>query len=178
MPWSEQLQSLADSIAQAFAIPANIFSGLISKESSWNVNATGSQGEIGLTQLLPSTAAHYGAVNAWDPTENLSIGAQHLASLYGQYHDWTAALSAYNTGSPNSQVGLAYAADVLGRAGVTGSSAPGPQGVPSQDPSNPGAASYTPSSSSSSPGLWVYGVAIGFVLILLLFGVWALVKGS
>ena len=79
--------------------------GLIDLESSWNPNALSSAGAIGLTQLMPGTAAGL-HVNPHNPQQNLLGGARYLASLIHRYNgNVKLALSAYNTG-PGGGEGL------------------------------------------------------------------------
>jgi len=161
------LGQMANSVAVKFGIPPEIFYSLIGKESgngagspasTWNPNAVGSSGEKGLAQLMPNTASSMGVSNAFDPLENMTGGAGYLSKLYKQYGDWTSALSAYNSGSPNSSVGLQYASSVLNGAGVS-------------------SGSNTGGSSSGPSGIVSYGVAAVVILILTVFGVWGVVKG-
>lgn len=112
---------LADAAAAANGIPAQIFENLVGLETggAWDPYAVGTSGEIGLTQLMPNVVANYG-INAYDPGQNLQTGAAYLKQIYlalGSGATWAQALSAYNSGNPNSAVGGAYAAQVL--AGVT-----------------------------------------------------------
>lgn len=164
------LQELATSIANTFDIPPDIFHSLIKTESSWNPAAVGSSGEYGLTQLMPNTAASLGVTSPFDVTQNLTGGATYLSQMFDKYGDWQSALSAYNSGSPNSEAGLAYAAKVLGGAGLTGSNMPGVQPVANQPP--PGASASTPKNATV-----IYVVAIFLVLLLVGFGIWGVVKG-
>jgi transglycosylase-like protein with SLT domain len=116
-----QAAPYATDIANASAangIPSILLQSLISKESGFDPNAIGSAGEVGLTQLMPSTAASLG-VDPTNITQNINGGAQLLSDLIEQNGgDVAAALSAYNTGSPTSSVGLNYAQSVLANAGL------------------------------------------------------------
>ncbi len=116
--WSDT----ASQAAAAYGVPANIFSALINQESGWQPYALGSSGEVGFTQLMPNTAASLG-VNAWDPISNLYGGASYLSSLFKKYGNWTDALAAYNAGTPSSNAGQSYAANILKVAGYTGTAA-------------------------------------------------------
>lgn len=154
--------AMADSVAQSFNIPTDIFRSLISKESSWNPNAKGTSGEGGLTQLMPGTASMMGVGNVYDPLQNLQGGAGYLSKLYKQFGDWTSALSAYNAGpgNVNSVAGQQYAASVLAGAGT------------------PVAPGTTVAGSSTGPNVIViYGGAAVLILALLGFGVFNVIKG-
>lgn len=143
-----QYQSLADQYADQYGIPRSIFSALISKETTgdpsspstaWNPYAFGTSGEIGLTQLMPQTAAQLGVSNAWDPDQNLNGGASYLSQLFAKYKDWTQALSAYNAGDPTSTAGLAYAKSILGAVGpVAAAGAQGTEATATTAPADSG----------------------------------------
>ena len=98
----------------AQGVPPSIALAVAQKESSFNPNARGSAGEIGLFQLMPKTADSLN-VDPNDVTQNISGGVSFLAQLYQRYGNWTAALSAYNSGSPTRSTG--YANSVLAIAG-------------------------------------------------------------
>ena len=89
--------ALAEDAARANGVPVGIFTRLVETESNWNPKALSSKGAIGLTQLLPSTAAKLG-VDPWDPEENLEGGARYLRDQYDRFGDWKLALAAYNAG--------------------------------------------------------------------------------
>lgn len=92
-------QMIANS-ASTYGVPAQISLEVAMRESSLNQNARGAAGEIGVYQLMPSTAAGLG-VNPSDLTQNIQGGNQYLAQLYARFGDWGAALAAYNWGPGN-----------------------------------------------------------------------------
>jgi soluble lytic murein transglycosylase-like protein len=69
-------------------------------ESGFNPRAISHRGAIGLMQLLPATARHYGAFNAFDPEQNIHAGARYLADLIARYggEKLELVLAAYNAG--------------------------------------------------------------------------------
>lgn len=167
------LAGMIENASNVTGVPSSILSSLINTESSGNPWVTGSAGEIGLTQLLPQTAYDLG-VNPYDPASNVMGGASLLSSLYNQYGSWQSALSAYNTGSPNSSIGLSYAQSVLNGANY-----------PTTTPSPFSPSSYTSTGTGATPGsttptgsgsFWEYGLAAVLVIGLLLFGVWGIIK--
>lgn len=89
------LKSYADQQAQAYGIPSEIFSGLITAESGWNPYAVSGAGAEGIAQLEPSTAPN---VNRFDPFASLNYAAQLLSSYYKRFGSWDMALAAYNAG--------------------------------------------------------------------------------
>lgn len=102
---------LIEQTAGNYNIPPEIFSGLVNQESSFNPNAYGASGEIGLTQIKPSTAAP--GANLWNPATNLDQGAGYLAKLFGKFGNWRDALAAYNAGPNNLSGGYDYADAIL-----------------------------------------------------------------
>ena len=92
-------ENIADVVANAAGIPPAILKGVITQESTWNVNAVSGVGAYGLTQLMPGTAKEMG-VNPYDPIDNMRGGAKYLSQLFDKYGNWNDALAAYNMG-PN-----------------------------------------------------------------------------
>ncbi len=76
-------------------------------ESRFDPNVTGNSGEIGLFQLMSSTAKHYSDVlgyefdveSTYDVTRNIDLATEHLKVLFDKYDDAHMALTAYNRGS-------------------------------------------------------------------------------
>ena len=93
--------------AQRYGIPENIFRKLVQAESGGNPNALSSANAMGLTQLMPDTAAEMG-VNPWDPHENLLGGAKYLRQQYDRFGNWRDALAAYNAGPGAVESGKAW----------------------------------------------------------------------
>jgi hypothetical protein len=94
----------ANQMANQYGISPTLFSNLITQESAWNPSAIGPVtrfgSAIGLTQLLPSTAAGLG-VNPYDPYQNIEGGAKYLSQMIGKYGREDYALAAYNWGPGN-----------------------------------------------------------------------------
>lgn len=107
-------EDMADKVADANGIPRSLFRALIQQESGWNAYAVGTKGEIGLTQLMPTTAQELG-VNAWDALDNLKGGAAYLKAQFQKFGDWAKALAAYNggPGGVDKPAAKEYATDVL-----------------------------------------------------------------
>ncbi len=85
-------------VATANGIPPALLQALTTVESGNNPDAVSSAGAIGLTQLMPETAATLG-VDANNPTQNLEGGAAYLAQQLQTFHgNIELALAAYNAG--------------------------------------------------------------------------------
>lgn len=78
--------------------PALLF-GLIQQESGFDPSARSGAGALGLTQLMPSTAASLGVADPLDPAESIEGGAAYLASMMQRFGgNAEEALAAYNAG--------------------------------------------------------------------------------
>lgn len=98
MALSPELEAAIAAAAARAQLPAAILRALVLAESGGDPAARSSAGAIGLTQLMPATAAELG-VDPWEPSENLEGGAAYLAQQLRSFaDDMAAALAAYNAG--------------------------------------------------------------------------------
>jgi len=97
----------ADSVeplARDAGIADHIVYGMVREESYFDARIVSSAGAVGLSQLMPSTAAsvaqrlHIVDPDLRDPATNLAIGVNHLKDLLGNAGSMTKALLAYNAG--------------------------------------------------------------------------------
>lgn len=105
----EQWHDLIFSASDHFGVPANWIAGVVARESTGNVNATGSSGEIGLMQLMPATAKWLakleglpepGPEEIRKPAVNIQLGTRYLRDLLSKYNgQLPLASAAYNAGS-------------------------------------------------------------------------------
>ncbi len=90
---------LIEQAAARYGLDPAVLSGLIQQESGFNPSARSSAGALGLTQLMPSTAASLGVAEPLDPAQSIEGGARYLSQLLHQFAGNTAdALAAYNAG--------------------------------------------------------------------------------
>jgi soluble lytic murein transglycosylase-like protein len=88
-----------DAAAQRNGIDPALLRGLIRQESNFDPTARSSAGAIGLTQLMPATAAGLGVANPADPVQNIEGGAKYLRQQLDRFGgDVSKALAAYNAG--------------------------------------------------------------------------------
>lgn len=74
--------------------------GLIEQESGFDPSARSDAGAVGLTQLMPSTAASLGVAEPLDPEQSIAGGARLLGQLLRQFDgNVSYALAAYNAGA-------------------------------------------------------------------------------
>ena len=92
------VQDQITAAANSAGVPAWLALNIAQRESSFNNNAIGSAGEIGIFQLLPSTAAQLG-VDPTDPTQNIAGGIAYLSQLLNEFGgDTQKAAAAFNCG--------------------------------------------------------------------------------
>jgi soluble lytic murein transglycosylase-like protein len=85
--------------AKRNGIDPALLAGLIKQESGFNADARSGAGAVGLTQLMPATAAGLGVSDPTDPAQSIEGGAKYLAAQLKRFGGDTArALAAYNAG--------------------------------------------------------------------------------
>jgi hypothetical protein len=90
---------LIDEQARANAVRTDLVRAVVQVESAFNPYATSPKGAMGLMQLMPATAQHYGVTNAFNPAENVRAGVAYLRELLDRYdNNEQLALAAYNAG--------------------------------------------------------------------------------
>jgi soluble lytic murein transglycosylase-like protein len=88
-----------DAAAATNGIDPALLKGLVSQESGFDPNARSGAGAVGLTQLMPGTAASLGVSNPLDPVQSLQGGAKYLRQQLDRFGgDERLALAAYNAG--------------------------------------------------------------------------------
>jgi hypothetical protein len=104
-------QEWLDAVGEAadlYGLPEEVLTALITQESNWDPSAVSPKGAVGLTQVLPATAAEmlpgYSkqgiATLLQDPIHQISLGARHLSGLRDRFEgSLTEALAVYNSGA-------------------------------------------------------------------------------
>ena len=93
-----EIKAMIGKAANDHGIEPALLDALVSAESSYDPAARSRAGALGLTQLMPGTAASLGILNPMDPEQNLQGGAKYLSQLIKQFGDPKLALAAYNAG--------------------------------------------------------------------------------
>lgn len=87
-------------------IDPKVVKAIIKVESNWNPDAKGTSGELGLMQLMPATAKHFGVKNRLDPFSNVKGGIEYLA--YCKQRTGKAYLRCYNAGEAKINLPAAH----------------------------------------------------------------------
>ena len=103
-PWADRLPGNGPQVAPAInaaaagaGVDGRLLAALVWTESTFNQAAISPAGAIGLTQLMPGTAAGLG-VDPYDPIQNLQGGARYLRIQLERFGRIDLALAAYNAG--------------------------------------------------------------------------------
>lgn len=115
---SPKLSRAVVDAADRWQLDLEMFARLVQTESGWRPRAIGGVGEVGLTQIKPSTAG-IPRDSLLDPRVNAMAGARYLSKLLARYPgDLHRALRAYNAGpsrvATNDRVSQDYAREVRG----------------------------------------------------------------
>jgi soluble lytic murein transglycosylase-like protein len=99
---STRARSYDDIIEQhcrTHSVRPDLVRAVMQVESGFNPLARSPKGAMGLMQLMPATARHFGVVNAYNPAENVRGGVAYLRELLDRYDNQEElALAAYNAG--------------------------------------------------------------------------------
>lgn len=96
-----------------FSVPASIVEAVLYVESADgdNVKPVGNAGEIGIMQIIPSTAKYIRTLRPSlalaqpeIPSNAIRMGAALLADNYAKLHSWNKAIIAYNAGAHSPRV--------------------------------------------------------------------------
>jgi soluble lytic murein transglycosylase-like protein len=92
------LDPLISDAAMHEGLEPELLRGLIRQESGFRPCAVSPKGAIGLTQLMPATAADLGVKDPFDPKQSVDGGAKFLKQLLNMFDNLPMALGAYNAG--------------------------------------------------------------------------------
>jgi soluble lytic murein transglycosylase-like protein len=96
---SAQTRAMIRHYAVHYNVPQELISALIDVESAWNPRAVSDKGALGLMQLMPETARHFGACDPFDPEQNIAAGTRYVTTLMQEFHgDLRLVAAAYNAG--------------------------------------------------------------------------------
>ncbi|WP_315387229.1 lytic transglycosylase domain-containing protein [uncultured Stenotrophomonas sp.] len=90
---------LIEQVAAEHGVDARLLHAIVRVESAYNHQARSHAGALGLMQVIPSTGKRFGAMDLFDPLQNLRAGTAYLVWLHGRFNgDLTLMLAAYNAG--------------------------------------------------------------------------------
>jgi soluble lytic murein transglycosylase-like protein len=95
----EKVDALISAAATREKLRPDLLRGVMRQESGFRPCAVSPKGAMGLMQLMPATAAQFGAKDPFDAEQNIAAGAKFLKELVQRYGgDLSLALAAYNAG--------------------------------------------------------------------------------
>jgi soluble lytic murein transglycosylase-like protein len=99
--------------AQQYGVPPALVRAIIQIESAWQPGVVSSKGAMGLMQLMPATAQHFGVTHPFYLHENVRGGVAYLAELQALFHgDFRLVMAAYAAGEkPILARGLDYSSE-------------------------------------------------------------------
>ena len=108
VPLTEDLQDIIIDISEERGVDPALVLAVIEKESGYNPDASGDNGRSqGLMQIWRSfhekRMEKLGAVNLYDPRDNVIVGIDILAEKLDKYEDAEKALIAYNAGDAGAK---------------------------------------------------------------------------
>lgn len=85
--------------SRRYRVDPALVMAVIHTESAYDQRAVSKAGAVGLMQLMPKTAQHYGVTDRTNPKQNVNGGTRYLRHLLERYKfDIRLALAAYNAG--------------------------------------------------------------------------------
>lgn len=97
-------EEFIEPLTSEYDLPSYLFFALVREESLFDADISSSAGAVGLSQLMPATAADVGGriglrvTDLTDPHLNLRLGSWYLEHLIGRTENVSQALFAYNGG--------------------------------------------------------------------------------
>lgn len=119
---TDEIEAAFEAASKRFGVSLELIRAIAWKESKFNQEARGGKGEVGIMQILPTTAKDYKG-NIYEAAENIMVGTEHFKKcMMWAEGDLELALKYYNAGKkgwetkkpPSAQT---YADDVLALIG-------------------------------------------------------------
>jgi soluble lytic murein transglycosylase-like protein len=106
----EYAERCANYYARLYGVSPALVRAVIQVESAWQPGVVSAKGAMGLMQLMPATAQHYGVAHPFYIHENVRGGVAYLADLQELFHgDLRLVMAAYAAGEgPVLARGLEY----------------------------------------------------------------------
>jgi soluble lytic murein transglycosylase-like protein len=99
--------------ARQYGVSAALVRAVIQVESAWQPGAVSPKGAMGLMQLMPGTAQHFGVVHPFYIHENVRGGVAYLAELQQLFHgELRLVMATYAAGERQIRArGLSYSSE-------------------------------------------------------------------
>ncbi|MBR1461291.1 lytic transglycosylase domain-containing protein [bacterium] len=98
----DAILSIVDRAAKKYNVDPKLILAIMYNESRFNPKAKSHCGAMGLMQLMPATAKHYGAADPYNMEQNIFAGTKFIAELSKRYKgNITLIAAAYNAGPGN-----------------------------------------------------------------------------
>src|SRR6202042_2541168 len=109
----EYAERCADYYARQYGVSPALVRAIIQVESAWQPGVVSSKGAMGLMQLMPATAEHFGVTHPFYIHENVRGGVAYLAELQELFHgDLRLVIAGYAAGErPVLARGLDYSSE-------------------------------------------------------------------
>ncbi len=109
----EYEERCASYYARQYGVSPALVRAIIQIESAWQPGVISSKGAIGLMQLMPAAAQHFGVTHPFYIHENVRGGVAYLAELQALFHgDFRLVMAAYAAGEkPILARGLDYSSE-------------------------------------------------------------------
>ncbi len=102
LTWKVPFRDIIQRISSKYQIDPHLVAALVQQESNFNPNAMSVDSAMGLTQMIPGTAAMLGVSDPTNPREALDGGVRYLKSLLRMFKgNVEYALAGYNAGPGN-----------------------------------------------------------------------------
>jgi len=100
--WKVPYRDLIQKISVRYQLDPYLLAALVQQESGFNPNAVSVDSALGLTQMIPGTAALMGITDPSDPQQSIDGGARYLKMMLKRFNgNAEFALAAYNAGPGN-----------------------------------------------------------------------------
>jgi soluble lytic murein transglycosylase-like protein len=109
----EYEERCASYYAHQYGVSPALVRAIIQIESAWQPGVVSSKGAMGLMQLMPATAQHFGVTHPFYIHENVRGGVAYVAELQALFHrDFRLVMAAYAAGEkPILARGLDYSSE-------------------------------------------------------------------
>lgn len=109
---SEEYQEVIIEVADMYSICPELIMAMVEAESSGRADVTSNAGCIGLMQVNPKwheeRMERLGVTDLYEPYQNILVGCDYVAELFGKYGEVNAVLMAYNEGEYGGAIERAY----------------------------------------------------------------------